>query len=169
MVLLRGLGSSNPAFIRRVTTTATKAITPSQRLMRIVSGTHHMPDRRGRCRRLRLGTVVFNFRGEAGEPRDETADIKPLNSALSCGQSQANSPLFVLVRANEVNRGVAFRSSSPPGCRRQEPFVANTLRKTRRPGFEGMFKARRNPGRERHLAPRLGERLAVATMTSRAN
>src|ERR1700751_5671431 len=102
MVLLCGLGSSNPPFIRRVTTTATKAITPSRRLMRIVSGTHHMPDRRGRCRRLRLGTVVFNFRGGAGEPRDETADIKRLNSALSDQQSQANSPLFAPVIASGV-------------------------------------------------------------------
>src|ERR1700753_2407788 len=89
MVLLCGLGSSNPPFIRRVTTTATKAITPSQRLMRMVSGTHHIPDRRERCRRLRFGTVVFNFRGGAGEPRDETADIKPLNSAFSYSQSKA--------------------------------------------------------------------------------
>src|ERR1700747_1707402 len=100
MVLLCGLGSSNPPFIRRVTTTATNATTPSQRLIRIVSGTHHMPDRRERCRRLRFGTVVFSFRGGAGEPRDETADIKPLNCALSYDQSQAVSPLFELVMAN---------------------------------------------------------------------
>src|ERR1700747_1280533 len=103
MVLLCGLGSSNPPFIRRVATTATKATTPSHRLMRIFSGPHHIPDRRERCRRLRFGTVVFNFRGGAGEPRDETADIKPLNSALSCSQSQANSPIFALVQAR-VNR-----------------------------------------------------------------
>src|ERR1700751_2963157 len=100
MVLLCGLGSSNPPFIRRVTTTATKAITPSQRLMRIVSGTHHIPDRRERWRRLRFGTVVFSFRGGAGEPRDDAGDINPLNCALSYDKSKAVSPLFALVMAN---------------------------------------------------------------------
>jgi hypothetical protein len=59
-----------------------------------------MPDLRERCRRLRFGTFVFGFRGGAGEPRDETADIKRLNSALNYDQSQAISPLFAWAQAN---------------------------------------------------------------------
>jgi hypothetical protein len=61
-----------------------------------------MPDRRERRRRLRFGTVVFSFRGGAGEPRDETADIRRLNLALNYDQSQVISPLFALVIGHRV-------------------------------------------------------------------